>query len=583
MRFLSICSGIEAASVAFGPLGWEAGAFSEIDPACCDLLAHHYPDVPNLGDMTASDFIERAKQYGPYDLICGGTPCQAFSVAGKREGLNDDRGNLTLRFVEICDAIGPDVILWENVPGVLSDKTNAFGCLLAGLVGCDTALPVNPEYGWTDAGMVTGPERAAAWRILDAQYFGLAQRRRRVFVVACRTGTRLDPGAILFEPESVRRHTAPSREAGEGTTYDVAPSIGASGRGFSRAGETRGQDCVSPEKGRFMAVLEPQIVQEDKQNGCCLRDTAGSLRADAPGHQPCGSLVMEPIVYESHPPVAYSEPVAFSCKDNGRDAVEDLSPTLRSMNNMGSHANGGGQVAVAFTQNTRDEVRQIGGDGQIVGALPAQPGMKQQTYVAFTQNQAGDVLTGDVCPAMGTNQNATGRNTPKVMAYDMRGNGDGETVNTLTGDHLNRPTDYTPCVTTNMEVRRLTPRECERLQGFPDDYTLVPRGRGKVSITIECEYKCTCGEVFWDCVTGIYVECPHCGNKFDLDIINPETGAPHINPTGNERQEEYKTGEKLMADGPRFKMLGNSWAVPVVRWIAYRIDKVRREVNARNY
>ena len=226
MNFISICSGIEAASVAFGPLGWKAIAFSEIEPFPCAVLAHHYPDVPNFGDMTK--FREWPEEiFADADAVVGGPPCQAFSVAGARNGLNDDRGNLTLTYAELinhADAIRfihgkpPVVVLYENVPGLLSDKTGAFGCFLGGLAGEDG--PLEPPGGkWANAGAVYGPKRAVAWRLFDAQFFGLAQRRRRVFVVAsARKG--FDPATVLFEWDGVRRDTAPSREARQ-----VAPTI----------------------------------------------------------------------------------------------------------------------------------------------------------------------------------------------------------------------------------------------------------------------------------------------------------------------------------------------------------------------
>lgn len=192
MRFGSVCSGIEAASVAFGPLGWEAAWFSEIEPFPCGVLAHHFPGVPNLGDMNAlPEMILSGAAEAP-DMLCGGTPCQAFSFAGKRQSLDDERGNLSLTFCEVADAIdavrnkhGRDavVVFWENVPGVLSTKDNAFGCFLGRLVGADAPLSSGAER-WPSAGVVAGPKRKAAWRVLDAQHFGVPQRRRRVFVIA---------------------------------------------------------------------------------------------------------------------------------------------------------------------------------------------------------------------------------------------------------------------------------------------------------------------------------------------------------------------------------------------------------------
>jgi DNA (cytosine-5)-methyltransferase 1 len=241
MKFGSVCSGIEAASVAWHPLGWQAAWLSEIEPFPSAVLAHHYPTVPNLGDMTLLPERIASGEVEAPDLFCGGTPCQAFSVAGLRQSLDDDRGNLSLTFVEIANAIDnrrldaglvPAIIFWENVPGVLNTKDNAFGCFLGALAGEDA--PLEPAgKRWTNAGCVYGPERTVAWRVLDAQYFGVAQRRRRVFVVASARDD-FDPAAVLFESEGVRRDTAPRREAGE----RIAPCV-TNGPPFSRTGNER--------------------------------------------------------------------------------------------------------------------------------------------------------------------------------------------------------------------------------------------------------------------------------------------------------------------------------------------------------
>jgi site-specific DNA-cytosine methylase len=233
MKYLSVCSGIEAATVAWHPLGWEPLAFSEIEPFPRKVLAHHYPDVPLHGDFT---ILKDQPWIKDADLLVGGTPCQAFSVAGLRQSLADDRGNLTLEFVRLANAIDDlrragdgCTIVWENVPGVLSVKDNAFGCFLGALVGNDT--PLIPTGGkWTNAGMVIGPQRSAAWRILDAQYFGVAQRRRRVFVVAsARDG--FDPAEVLFEREGLRRDTAPRREERKDVAGPITAGISKGMRG----------------------------------------------------------------------------------------------------------------------------------------------------------------------------------------------------------------------------------------------------------------------------------------------------------------------------------------------------------------
>lgn len=199
----SICSGIEAASVAWLPLGFNFEWFSEIADFPSRLLSEKYPEIPNLGDM--NDIPEKILNgiIDAPDLLCGGTPCQAFSLAGWRNGLQDDRGNLTLKFVDIVEAndtkrasLGkkPSIVFWENVEGVLADKTNAFGCLVSSLAGLEEIIE---NKKWPNAGIVRGPKRNVAWRVLDAKYFGLPQQRKRLYVLA--GGTDFYPECILFE------------------------------------------------------------------------------------------------------------------------------------------------------------------------------------------------------------------------------------------------------------------------------------------------------------------------------------------------------------------------------------------------
>lgn len=221
MRFLSVCSGIEAASVAWVPLGWKAVAFAEIETFPSAVLAYHYPNVPNLGDMRGISGVEFC---GKIDILVGGTPCQSFSIAGRRRGLDDERGSLALEFVRIADESEPAFVVWENVPGVLSDRGNAFGCFLGALAGERSQLEP-PGGRWTHAGYVLGPRRAIAWRVLDAQYFDLPQRRCRVYVVACpRNGA--DPREVLFEFGGVRRDTPPCREAQKNTARTIEAGFG---------------------------------------------------------------------------------------------------------------------------------------------------------------------------------------------------------------------------------------------------------------------------------------------------------------------------------------------------------------------
>jgi DNA (cytosine-5)-methyltransferase 1 len=263
VRFGSVCSGIEAASVAWGPLGWQAAWVSEIEPFPSAALAHHYPDVPNYGDMTLLPVLIAAGAAEAPDVFCGGTPCQAFSVAGLRKSLDDARGNLSLVFCEIANAIDdkrdvPCTIVWENVPGVLSTGDNAFGCFLAGLAGEDD--PLEPPGGrWANAGVVYGPRRTVAWRTLDAQYFGLAQRRKRVFVVASARND-FDPAAVLLEFESVRRDSAPSRGAGENAARTVTA-------GAANGGAGHGARSGSAEEGLIVPVVVGALTSAHGPNG----------------------------------------------------------------------------------------------------------------------------------------------------------------------------------------------------------------------------------------------------------------------------------------------------------------------------
>ena len=232
LSYGSVCSGIEAVSVAWDGLNLKPIWFSEIEPFPCAVLRHHYPSVPNYGDMTMlPDRILSGEIEAP-DILVGGTPCQAFSVAGLRNSLNDERGNLTLVFVRILNAINtirrssglPDeVVLWENVPGVLSTRDNAFGCFLAALLGESKELV--PTGGrWTGAGIVRSDEREIAWRILDAQYFGVPQRRRRGFLVAGSRNRRV--AEILFEQPGESRNFEQGRKKGEETTAFIESSFG---------------------------------------------------------------------------------------------------------------------------------------------------------------------------------------------------------------------------------------------------------------------------------------------------------------------------------------------------------------------
>lgn len=292
MRYGSLCSGIEAASAAWEPLGWQPAWFAEIEPFPCAVLAHHWPHVPNHGDMTRLiGKILNGSIEAP-DVLVGGTPCQAFSVAGLRGSLDDERGNLTLVLIRILDAIDfirarngqpPCILIWENVPGVLSTKDNAFGCFLGGLAGEDMPL-VPAGQKWTNAGCVLGHKRRIAWRILDAQYFGVPQRRRRVFLAASAGNT--DPAEILFERQSQAGHPAAGAEAWQnpaaaapaGSHWDDPtnphPTINQSGSGGLIPMRMRGfgdyiqDDTTSTVKARDHKDATDLIVVHGRQDPC---------------------------------------------------------------------------------------------------------------------------------------------------------------------------------------------------------------------------------------------------------------------------------------------------------------------------
>lgn len=490
MRYGSVCSGIGAPENAWEPLGWNPVFNSEIEPFPCSVLAHHHGSnmpgdpfpkngVPNYGDMTNfKEWPDHGQvSASPIDLLVGGTPCQSFSIAGLRKGLADDRGNLMLTYLEIAARYRPRWLVWENVPGALSSFTGApddedieetgwegieesdFACFLRGLEEC----------GYH-----------AAWRVCDAQYVrvdgfdrAVPQRRRRLFVIGY-LGDWRPAAAVLFERESLQGHPAPRRKSrkdvaptisarpsgggGLGTDFDLDgglvtrhdPSVTLTARDYkgplpeadlstivAHKFSAQGFDASEDGSGRGTPIVPVGVIihgTDQSVKVASFTEVSGCLRAKPPGSQ------------ENSSTTAVLHPIAFYCKASGRNGFGEgeISPTLRAMGHKGSHQNAGGQVGVAFAQNTRDEVRLLGRDGQVVGAIAAQPGMKQQSYIAE-----------------------------------------------------------------QWAVRRLTPLECERLQGFPDGYTNVPYGR-----------------------------------------------------------------RNQTPDGPRYKALGNSMAVNVMRWIGRRIEMV---------
>ncbi|QFT69644.1 Modification methylase HhaI [Labrenzia sp. THAF35] len=524
LRFLSVCSGIEAASVAWGELGWKAVAFSEIEKFPSQVLAHHYPSVPNLGDFTKID----TATLGRVDILCGGTPCQAFSVAGLRRGLEDERGNLTLKFVELAhelagfgntDGNGLRNVVWENVVGVLSDKGNAFGCFLAGLVGANAPfISTGPkpadgksngfwrwvkELGshvtrWPTSGVVHGPKGRAAWIVKDAQFFGVAQRRRRVLVVAD-FGQGADPAEVLFESGCVPRHSPPSREAGEGVATDVAPSLVSSGRGVERPGDTRGQD--------------PVVACFGSSGDGYWREGVGPLRARE---------------QDSHESLAVYAPDLARCVATREGSSLDYETTT--------------MLAVGVTGNVAHTLKAEGADASEDGSGRGTPIVAKSVAIRGRDGGATAELGGDVATALRASQG--GGDKPHVLSFDCKASGQsgfgvGEIASTLramghTDSHQNGGGHLAAAI--GARVRRLTPKECERLQGFPDNYTRIPMKR------------------------------------YD---------AKKVTKTRPEDMWELLDGEwwLMAADGPRYKALGNSWAVPKFVWLGRRLSQLMPETN----
>jgi DNA (cytosine-5)-methyltransferase 1 len=451
MRYGSVCSGIEAATVAWHGLGWEPAFFSEIDKFPREVLAHHYPDVPLHGDFTT---IEE-NQYGSIDLLVGGTPCQSFSVAGLRKGLDDDRGNLSLEFIKLAQRERPRWVVWENVPGVLSSNGGRdFGSFLSALG--------QSGYGF-------------AYRVLDAQYFGVAQRRRRVFVVGY-FGDWRRAAAVLFERESLRGNPAPSREKGE----KPAPALTA-GPPFSRTGNDR-VECDA-----YVSQIVGPLTRASNAGGTV-----------------------------THQDISAQHLVTARMRGFGDYDCDGTASTVKARD----YKDATDLVAIALAENTIGRKPMNGGNGD--GFTEGGPmytlnatgvhGVAHQLAIPINTMTVQGRPSDDLNPRMGLGIGEPGDPCPTITsahshavaafqqtadcltsAYGTKWNGNGSATNgSLFANH-------------NMAVRRLTPTECERLQGFPDGYTNI-------------KDKCT--------------------------------------------------------DGPRYKALGNSMAVPVMKWIGERIKTV---------
>lgn len=517
--------------MAFEPLGWRPLAFSEIEAFPRAVLKHHYPDTPCHGDFTT---LKDEPWIVDADILCGGTPCQAFSVAGNRQSLADNRGNLTLQFVLLANAIDhlrstagrePAWILWENVPGVLSTNDNAFGAFLGGLVGRSAHIP-EPEGGWTGAGVVDGPTRCAAWRVLDAQHFGLAQRRKRVFVLARGgAGRWAVADALLPIIEGSRWHPAPSRGMGEGVAATITS-------GAANGGPAHGARSGSAKEGNLIPEVTRPLTAAmgTKWNGngdlesSLIPSVAHTMRGEGFDASEDGTGRGIPLVMATGQASAMSAPTI------------DMAPTLSCnheapiLMRMREGKEGGGKGPLVSEDQSltlataNDQILAFkGGQGEKVGSLgiservsptlgAADSGSNRTPLVAIPNDQ---VLATPIAWDEELNP------TVDMAGTTVRG-GDG-------GRHAG--------VMTGMQVRRLTPIETARLQGFPDTYCHIPTGKWRKIPTDEAAYLQS---------HGLHAEL---------------------------RGEQWYTN--ITADGPIYKANGNSWAVPCARWIGERIKAIR--------
>lgn len=380
LRIATICSGIGAPEVAFSDC--EFAFCAEIDSFASAVLKHHYPSVPNLGDIKNIDGFE---WNGKVDLLIGGPPCQAFSMAGERKSLDDDRGQLTFEYVRLLDEISPPLAIYENVKGILSDKQNAWGKFLGRITG-DGGELFPPKRRWGNAGMVVGNKRSVAWRTIDAQHFGLAQRRSRVYAVIVDFGNlgrlvgapsgfdtgRLAQiaGEIVFELGVPEWHP-PARQA---KGQKIRPTTGGSPEEFPPAlsgtlgarvrNDLDGCGCYVPVS--IETEFPPELVGT-------LGTGHGGRGCDIDG---CGAYIPVAIGFnsdsfngdsatEQRSPVltcggAASVAIGFSSVDYGNDAGNEIAPTLRSGNHVNSHMNASGNgVAVALRLHKRWKVRRL--------------------------------------------------------------------------------------------------------------------------------------------------------------------------------------------------------------------------------
>ena len=364
MKYVSIFSGIEAATVAWHPLGWEPLAFSEIDPFPSTVLQHHYPDIPNLGDITKIDW---SPYVGAADIVVGGSPCQSFSVAGKREGLAGASG-LMFEYIRAVRELRPRWFVWENVPGAFtSERGEAYRQLLSEMDALGYGL---------------------AWRVLDAQFFGVAQRRERVFLVGS-LGT-MRCAEVLFERESLSWDHQSSRQKRQALTEEAQERVGEADHdsGCLNPGETQSRR-VYPASGVY-PTLSTRENSGQSQESVFLCQTA---QTGSNGKLVKQDDVMNTLDRTNSTAVAALDfkvkPVAFLYNQGAKArslGISEISPTLKTDHNP----------AVAFASNQRDEVREL----EVAGALAAQPGIKQQTYICRADGQANAMTSVDMAPTL---------------------------------------------------------------------------------------------------------------------------------------------------------------------------------------
>jgi DNA (cytosine-5)-methyltransferase 1 len=593
MRFGSVCSGIEAASVAWHPLGWEAAWLSEIEPFPCAVLKHHYPDVPNHGDMTLLPEKILSGEVEAPDLFCGGTPCQAFSVAGLRNSLDDARGNLSLTFVGIANAIdhvrsvrrdSPAIVFWENVPGVLNTKDNAFGCFLGALAG-ESEQIFPPGDKWTNSGCVFGPQRTVAWRVLDAQYFGVAQRRRRVFVVASARND-FNPAEVLFEFEGVRRDIAPSRQARK-----VTPTISSSGTGVSRVGfncedewfietpllkdcgvelsgplqardyKNAGTDGMNKNSAKIIPVVNsytPSSIGGYREGVGTLRANGGdigggseNLVATMLDHQTVGALCAD------------SHPGAYSGQDAYTGRLIPQAIPLNTMNLLGREV-----------ENTQRGFG-VGKPGDPCPTLTKAHSHAVAQPLFYDMKQHHNPQLSDTVQLTTNNCTFVRGDTPLVQPIAFQ----------LNGDRSN------PSVSVSENTAFCLPANpmSDRGQAVAAPIAFPSTMSGTQHASAE-DVAPSMGAANPTAVVAPTLTASNDPSRSPQSTeVTNQVAAIHsvsmavrrLTPVECERLQGFPDGYTNIPwrkaaespDGPRYKALGNSWAVPVVRWIGKRIQE----------